>query len=113
MNWLSDYLVYPLSKEVEGVLFNEYFYYTTATNAEGAEVTIPNRVYCRSIEACHTLLVSWNKASKIFGNRYKYNFSHERLRLFTVQDLHTHLMESGSYARRLSFDQNAQVMYVQ
>jgi hypothetical protein len=113
MNWLSDYLVYPLSDEVKGILFNEYFYYTTFVNAEGAEVTILNRVFCRSIEACQALLISWNKASKIFGSKYKYTFSHERLRMYTVQELHTHLVYSSKYAHRLSFDNNAQALYVQ
>ena len=113
MNWLSDYLVYPLSNEVKGVLFNEYLYYTTVTNVEGVEITIINTVFCRSIEACQALLISWNKASKIFGSKYKYTFSHERLRMYTVQELHTRLVNSSKYVHGLSFDQNAQTLYVQ
>jgi len=113
MNWLSDYLVYPLSKEVKGVLFNEYLYYTTFTNDEGAEVTIINRVFCQSIERCTALLNSWNKASKNLGNKYQYRFSHERLRIYTVQDLYNRLVSEGKFAHRLSFDNNAQALYVQ
>lgn len=41
------------------------------------------------------------------------SITHERLRMYTVQELHTRLVNSSKYVHRLSFDQNAQTLYVQ